>query len=372
MVVLDMPQRLKFWLDECRQPSTAYKIACLLIVLTHIGGSYLTIELMLGQMVSNTFNLLLRLTCEALSIIFVCHFLMRPFLRLGILRSSFNWKSAAGLLVYTFPVAIFLAVLMFGLAQVASFSDFDITSVQFSTKSGDVSDKHMATSAYIINAGQQYVFLIFWSAIYLSWHFYRKRDELSKELEVARLKQLANQINPHFLFNTLNSIRALVYSNKDQAAETITQLSELMRVHMHAEVETLSTFAKEKELAQSYLDIEKLRLQERLQLDWQVDQEALSVTMPSLVLLTLMENAIKYGIAPSAKPGQISVRASIEQGTYFRLVVSNSLPLKTVGHGAGIGLQNIRKRLQLLYSEKAKLKINHAKNFTVELELPIT
>lgn len=370
MVVLDMPQRLKSWLDECRQPSTAYKIACLLIVLTHIGGSYLTIELMLGHMMDNKIALLLRLSCEALSIIFVCHFLMRPYLRLGILRSSFNWVSAVSLLVYAIPVAVLLAVFMYALAQVASFSDFDIDSVQFSTKAGEVSDKHMATSAYIINTGQQYVFLMFWSAIYLSWHFYRKRDELSKELEVARLKQLANQINPHFLFNTLNSIRALVYSDKDQAAETITQLSELMRVHMHAEVEMLSTFAKERELAESYLNIEKLRLQDRLQLEWDVSADVLDIAMPSLVLLTLMENAVKYGIAPSSKPGLISVCAS-KQGDYFCLLVSNSLPVKTVEHGAGIGLQNIRKRLQLLYADRATLTISHSEKFTVQVELPL-
>lgn len=276
----------------------------------------------------------------------------------------------AGVTIYMIPVAIMLTLLMYAIGQIVVFSDFDITSVQFQNNSGDVSSRHMSTAAYTISAGQNYIILLFWSALYLSWHFYRKRDELTRELEMTRLKQLANQINPHFLFNTLNSIRALVYSDQEQAAETITKLSELMRVHMHAEVEALSTLEQECDLAESYLQIERLRLGERLTVEWEIEASLLQQSMPSLIVLTLLENAVKYGVAPSRQGGTIAVVAKEQGDDYFSLCVVNSLPEKSVEQGHGIGLDNIRKRLELMYGEHASMTVNSEDSFSVLLELP--
>lgn len=368
---MDMSQRLSVWLAECRQPSTAYKIACFIIVLVHVSSGFILMELFLEDIARDRLMLLLRLTGESLMIVAICHICMRPFLRLGILRSGLNGTSFAGLFLYCVPVAGVMSLLMYGIASVSDFSDFDIDSIQFTNKAGETSSHNRSTSAYVIYAGQQYAFLLFWAAVYLSWHFYRKRVELSRELEIARLQQLANQINPHFLFNTLNSIRALVYSDQDKAAETITQLSELMRVHMHAEVATLSRFEQECELAESYLKIELLRLQERLTVRWDVAPSVATVQMPSLVLLTLLENAVKYGIAPSSKAGVIDIEAKLVDDKRFRLTVSNSLPEKSAEKGNGIGLKNIEKRLQLLYADQAALSIKHAQQFTAVVEFPV-
>lgn len=370
MVILDMPQFLSTWLAECRQPSTAYKIACCIAVFTHVSMAYLMTDLFLGKMIGNKPLLLLRILCESLTLLLICHFLVRPFLRLGILRSGLNVSSMAGVVIYMIPVAITLTLVMYGIGQIVVFSDFDITSVQFQNNSGEVSARHMSTAAYTISAGQNYVILLLWSALYLSWHAYRKREELTRELEVSRLKQLANQINPHFMFNTLNSIRALVYSDQNKAAETITQLSELLRVHMHAEVEALSSLEQERELAENYLQIEHLRLGDRLQLKWDIEETLLQETIPSLIVLTLLENSVKYGVAPSRKGGWITITARELNSERFCLQVTNSLPEKQAEQGNGIGLGNIRKRLELMYGERATMSVRSDDNFDVRLELP--
>lgn len=367
---MDMSQRLNTWLAECRQSSSAYKIACLLIVFLHIASGAAVVHLFLEDISKNTTLLLLRLLAEGLTIVAVCHFLMRPFLRLGILRQGLNGASISALLLYALPVAIFMSASMYVIAELTDYTGADIDSVQFVNKDGELSKHNRAESAYVIIAAQQYIFLLFWAALYLSWHFYRKRIELAKELELARLKQLANQINPHFLFNTLNSIRALVYSDKDKAAETITQLSELMRVHMHAEVEALSSLGKEVELAKRYIDIESLRLQDRLRIEWDVDKAAESLMLPSLALLTLVENAVKFGVAPSRLGGDIKVSAKLREGL-LQLSVSNTLPDVSVEKGNGIGLKNIQNRLKLLYGENARFAVSNSESFTVLLELPL-
>ncbi|GAA6150985.1 sensor histidine kinase [Pseudoteredinibacter isoporae] len=327
-------------------------------------------DLFLGKMINNKPLLLLRILCESIALLVICHVFIRPFLRLGILRWGLSISSIAAVFIYTIPIAIVLTLLMFAIGQTVVFSEFDIASIQFQSNSGEVSSRHMSTAAYMIVAGQNYIILLFWSALYLSWHFYRKRNELTRELEVTRLKQLANQINPHFMFNTLNSIRALVYSDQNKAAETITQLSELLRVHMHAEVEALSSLEQERELAENYLQIEHLRLGDRLQLKWDIEETLLQETIPSLIMLTLLENSVKYGVAPSRKGGWITITARELDSEHFCLQVTNSLPEKKVEQGNGIGLGNIRKRLELMYGERATMNVRSDDNFDVLLELP--
>lgn len=358
------------WFNQCGQTSLAYRFAMGLMFFLHIVVGFAGIRLMLGGEYSNMPAAMFRLLIEAVMMLITCHFFLRPFTRLHLLNSRITMRSVTLTAMYIAPIAVMYTLLSYGLGKADIFSDFEITGVQFESSDGSLSAKYFTLMALVLGTGQIYFTFIFWVVLYITWHVYRKRNELEGELHLARLQQLANQINPHFLFNTLNSVRALVFSDQEKAAETITKLSELMRVHMHAEVEALSSIEQEWALANNYLDIERLRLQERLRVVVDFDDSLSSKYLPSLMLLTLLENSVKYGIAPSRKGGVIEVKTETINSSAWRLTVRNTLPEKFAGQGNGIGLKNIKKRLQLLYGDNSVFLVKQDEDyFTVSLEV---
>jgi two-component system LytT family sensor kinase len=214
--------------------------------------------------------------------------------------------------------------------------------------------------------------LLIWNLIYYTYHYVernRKQElntlrlqSLVKELE---LKTLKSHINPHFIFNALNSIRALVDENPARARTAITELSNILRSSMQAE--KLETVSLEKELGivQDYLALEKIRFEERLIIELEIDERTLQQPVPPMMLQTLVENAIKHGISRQIKGGRIRI-VSGYVGDHHELLVQNSGQLNGTINEDGFGIQSTHDRLNLLYQGKATFHIRNVDAETVE------
>jgi two-component system, LytTR family, sensor kinase len=172
------------------------------------------------------------------------------------------------------------------------------------------------------------------------------------------LQSLRSQVNPHFLFNALNSVRALVVEDPRLAQDAVTKLSELLRYSLQSNKVDLVELSAEIEMVRDYLAIEEIRFEERLRVSFDIDPAALSAEIPSMLLQVLVENAVKHGIAKLPRGGIVAVSGRITVGM-LRLEVINSGRVRAAGKTTGIGLENTRQRLRLLYGDRAWLTLNN-------------
>jgi two-component sensor histidine kinase len=203
----------------------------------------------------------------------------------------------------------------------------------------------------------------------------RQGAELESRLAHARLDALRMQLNPHFLFNTLNSIASLVYDQPRAADEMIGSLSDLLRLTLNASDRQEVTLREELDFLDHYLRIEQTRFGERLKVERQIDAEALESQVPILILQPLVENAVKHGIEEQLAPGVIAITARREGDLLHLSVSDNGRGPETDADGKlkeGVGLSNTRGRLRELYGEQASMKLGTPKNggFLVELQIP--
>jgi len=213
--------------------------------------------------------------------------------------------------------------------------------------------------------------LFVYAAIVSVWHasqYYRKwaeRELKSSELEArlaqAQLHALKAQLQPHFLFNTLNGIASLNYEDPKAANRMIARLSELLRGVLDSDGAPEVSLREELNFNQRYLELEQIRLGERLAVQWRVSPEALNARVPSLLLQPLLENAIRHAIAPFARPGQVSLEARREAGA-LRIQITDSGPglSRGVANPEGVGLGNTRARLKQLYGAEHTFDIQNA------------
>jgi two-component system LytT family sensor kinase len=187
-------------------------------------------------------------------------------------------------------------------------------------------------------------------------HILQEMAEADALRKTAELENLKSQLNPHFLFNALNSIKALTLENPDKARAAITQLSDLLRTSLSVHNKPLIFLQDELVMVNDYLCLEKMRFEERLEYELLIDKELLSVQIPPMILQMLTENAIKHGISQFEEGGKIMIEAVKE---------NNQLKLSVENHGyfnhddsEGIGFRNLEKRLKHSYGEGASLFIN--------------
>lgn len=216
---------------------------------------------------------------------------------------------------------------------------------------------------FTINVVAIWILVLFWNSIYFTFHFFQKsrKQELDNLiLESSRneieLKNLRSQLNPHFLFNSLNSIRALIDLEPNKAKEAVTTLSNLLRKSLRLGRENYILLDEELSLVSSYLELEKIRFEERLTVKWCIDDTLRQVQIPPFCIQTLVENAIKHGISERIDGGEILVEA-VEFNQYIKLSVMNSGNLKSTSSDSGIGIENIKRRLQLQYKDAAAFNL---------------
>ena len=174
--------------------------------------------------------------------------------------------------------------------------------------------------------------------------------ELEKHLTEARLQALLHQLNPHFLFNTLNGIASLMHSDVDAADRMLVRLSELLRITMSHTGAPRTTLREEIAFLERYLEIERIRFRNRLEVVIEVGDDALDAQVPSLILQPIVENAVRHGIEPQSRTGRVELRAGREAGDLVLTVSDNGSGIPPGGPGReGIGLANTRARLAELY-----------------------
>lgn len=234
---------------------------------------------------------------------------------------------------------------------------------------------------YLIAQGKP---LLIWVLIYVFYHYTdeRKNDEIERIklqslIRETESKVLRAQMNPHFMFNALNSIRALVLENPERAQEGITQLSNILRSSLIADRRKTVTLKEELRTVEDYLALEKVRYEERLQIKWDIEPETLSIQVPPMMLQTLVENAIKHGVQKALRWGYIDISAKINSNKHqLQLFIRNTgtlTPPDQQTEGSGFGLLNTQQRLQLLYGAETHFSIYQENELTVcaEIHIPI-
>ena len=210
--------------------------------------------------------------------------------------------------------------------------------------------------------------LIIWASIYFTFHYYEKSTQ-SLKYEVAmnemKLNQLKAQINPHFIFNALNSIRALVDEEPSKSKTAINHLSNILRSSLVLDKKKLTSLKEELATTKDYLALESIRFEERLQTEFSIDPETENVQVPPMMIQTLVENGIKHGISKLKGGGHLSVNAWVDLGRMILEIRNTGQYHNNVTKGTGQGLRNSRQRLNLIYGESANLEIVNENENTV-------
>jgi two-component system, LytTR family, sensor kinase len=219
--------------------------------------------------------------------------------------------------------------------------------------------------------------LLGWTAAYLSYQFQKRVQEMEVDrlrldaaVKESELRALRHQVNPHFLFNSLNALRSLIDESDVRPREAITQLAELFRSSLQNADKHLIALRKELETVEAFLSLQKLRHEDRLQVEMQVDARALNEYVPPFALQTLVENAVKHGIDSNAKGGHIVCMAEVHDNMMILRVRS---PGSLFGRSTstGIGLTNLQDRLHLLFGAAATLRLYSSRPDEVTAEIAI-
>ncbi len=219
-----------------------------------------------------------------------------------------------------------------------------------------------------------------WSLVYFAVHYFEnyKKTEIERYIWEAavkdyELKTLKSQLNPHFMFNALNSIRALISEDPQNAQTAITKLSNLLRYSLKIERSETVPLRDEIQTVEDYLALEAIRFEERLRYNIYFDPKAAKVEIPPMMIQTLVENGIKHGVSRRPEGGEISVECkSTNSHITIRIENSGTINLDELKNSAGFGINNTKHRLNLLYGEDASFIIrNELKDkVVVELILP--
>ncbi|WP_087020739.1 sensor histidine kinase [Thaumasiovibrio subtropicus] len=213
-----------------------------------------------------------------------------------------------------------------------------------------------------------WLFLFIWTSVYLLILRQKalkaaadKENELQTRLSQAKMDLLLSQLNPHFIFNAINNIRALILEDQQKARESLTQLSEVLRSLLVTEQTTLWPLCEELDLSEDFIALNQLQYEGRLKVEWQVDTQHHATPVPCMLLQLLLENAIKHGINTTPKGGKIVVSIKDNQGLQIQVSNPGHLPEQCAQiETRGIGIKNLTARLALIYGERATLSLSES------------
>ncbi|MCD6018968.1 MAG: signal transduction histidine kinase, LytS [Bacteroidetes bacterium] len=216
------------------------------------------------------------------------------------------------------------------------------------------------------------VIFVFWSLIYFGFHFfdnYKKTEIQNLKLEAntkeVELNKLKSQLNPHFMFNSMNSIRALVDEDPKKAKVAITQLSNILRNTLMMHKNKYITLEEELVLVKDYLELEHIRFEERLCFFFDIDPTTLSLNVPPMMIQTLVENGIKHGISKYPEGGSISINTKKLENTFLIEIINTGQLQLNNKSDSGFGVENTMNRLELLFGSKASFSLKNLDNKNV-------
>lgn len=229
-------------------------------------------------------------------------------------------------------------------------------------------------------AGLSAIYMLFfflWATFYFTYHFieqYNKSLKYEAYMTSIELNNLKSQLNPHFIFNALNSIRALVDENPQKSKQAINQLSNILRNSLTFEKKGLTKFEDELKIVKDYLSLESVRFEERLKTDFNIHPQSANFRVPPLMIQTLVENGVKHGISKLTAGGVIHVKTTVENNRLKIQIRNSGQLLNGVRKNKGIGIANTIQRLKLLYGDQASFRmVNENNNFVLtEIVIPQT
>ena len=204
----------------------------------------------------------------------------------------------------------------------------------------------------------------------------REKSQLALQNQEMQLSLLKSQINPHFLFNTLNSIAVLIGQNKDKARQMINRLSEIFRYALESYEDQQVRLSDEIRFTENYINIQKVRFEDRLNFVKQIDKECLKLKVPSMILQPIVENSVKHGIGPKDEGGTISIKIHKNGEFVHFLVEDDGLGMNAnkgiQENGSGVGISVSDKRLRKMYGEASKLSMEADQDgFKVKFKIPL-
>jgi two-component system LytT family sensor kinase len=294
-------------------------------------------------------------------------------MRFVIIRLNTLQKALERQILHFFLISIFFSLIT---------STFYMEACKFFDVLTEGEKKFIDKPLLLILSGAFYFFIniTIWNLIYFIYHYVTKSrkqqldtlqlESLVKELE---LKTIKAHINPHFIFNSLNSIRALVDENPQRAREAVTELSNILRSSMQVDKAETVNFEQELDIVKDYLALENMRFEDRLRIEYQIDEDTLDQQVPPMMLQTLVENAIKHGISKQLSGGIVKIISDFKDH-YHELAVQNTGFLNGFMNHDGFGLSSTTNRLNLIYGDKAKFEIKQITPSLVEARvlIPVT
>jgi two-component system LytT family sensor kinase len=228
---------------------------------------------------------------------------------------------------------------------------------------------------HILGQSVYYAFIFFlWSVFYFIYNYierYNNSLKLQASVKEIELNNLKAQLNPHFIFNAMNSIRALIDENPDKSKQAITQLSNILRNSLASEKKGLTKFEDELKIVKDYLSLESIRFEERLKTEYNIASGSNDFWVPPFMIQTLVENGVKHGISQLTEGGTIALKTVIIDDELKIQIINSGHYVNGNGKNKGLGLTNTVQRLKLLYGEAAYLRISNEKNNFVLTEVKI-
>jgi two-component system, LytTR family, sensor kinase len=219
------------------------------------------------------------------------------------------------------------------------------------------------------------ILFFFWTVFYFTYHYfsqYNKSLKYEASMIEIELNNLKSQLNPHFIFNALNSIRALVDENPIKSKQAINQLSNILRNSLASDKKGLTKFEDELKIVRDYLGLESIRFEERLKTEFDIHPESRNFLVPPLMIQTLVENGIKHGISKLTRGGIVQVRTSVDNSKLtVQIRNSGQLTQNPKRAKSGLGIRNTVQRLRLIYGDNATFRILNENDTFVLTELTI-
>ncbi len=275
------------------------------------------------------------------------------------LKKNLDFKKIQTPEIKKIGVALFFGVLLFITLLLLDLPLFNY----YNSKTHHITKLEIIST--VVNA---FIFIFFWILIYLTIKILFRmqqarieRLQLQKSLKESQLNTLKGQINPHFMFNSLNNIRGLMLEDVSKSREMITRLSEMLRYSLTKSKLDKIILSEELENVSNYIELSKIQLEERLQYKQKIKPDLLQAKIPPMLIQMLIENAMKHGISDLAKGGIIELFVAKENENLC-ITVKNTGKLKKETTSTKVGIKNIQKRLSLLYTNKANFSLSEKNN----------
>ena len=322
-------------------------------------GAYFVLSVLLlfnTQQLLLTFNLFTYISSSIFISILISHGL-----RVVIIKKDLVSGTIPRLILWTLCLSLTAA----GLLELAQdYISTRIITVDFIEGFIPEENENFNFNEFIFATFRSLLLFLMWCGFYLAYMFIekaRKQEILNLQWDASKneieLKNLRAQLNPHFLFNSLNSIRALVEIDPEQSKTAITGLSTLLRSSINLGKKKIVNLEDEMELVKNYLELEKIRFEERLRIDYKIADNSLKCEIPPLMVQTIVENAIKHGISQMIDGGVITLESNFD-GNSLTISITNPGKLDQQLANTGIGIKNTQRRLSILFGDKGHFVIN--------------